>query len=321
MEGKVKCLEIPTPFLVGPVNVYLVEGEALTLVDTGPKTDEALHSMKEQLSSFGYLLSDIEQVVVTHHHPDHVGLVDVFSDKVPIIGHVKNRPWLTQDQGFRENMYDFFQKLYTEHGLENELFTKIKQTQEMYMTYSCHSDVDIEVGQGDEVQGLAGWKVIETPGHAQSHISLHNETTGELIAGDHLIAKISSNAIIEAPYEAGEEREKTLIQYRDALKYCKELDVSKYYPGHGQVIVNGTELIDERLQGNEERALTIQTIIGKEKTTCFDIVQKLFPKMYMKQPALTFSEVLGHLDLLEQREKVEVEKVEGIIYYRNRLSE
>ncbi|MEW9031663.1 MAG: MBL fold metallo-hydrolase, partial [Planifilum fimeticola] len=56
-------ITLPTPFPIGPVNVYLVESESLTLVDVGPKTDEAWESLKNQLRDRGYSPSDIEQVV------------------------------------------------------------------------------------------------------------------------------------------------------------------------------------------------------------------------------------------------------------------
>ncbi len=71
-------IRVPTPFAVGDVIVYLVKGDALTLIDCGPKTKEAAAALKEQLAAVHIEMSDIEQIVLTHHHADHAGLLDCF---------------------------------------------------------------------------------------------------------------------------------------------------------------------------------------------------------------------------------------------------
>src|SRR4051812_17938128 len=71
---KIHQFRIPTPFNVAPVNVYLIEADPLTLVDTGPKTPEALEALKDQLQAVGYRVEQIERVVLTHMHEDHYGL-------------------------------------------------------------------------------------------------------------------------------------------------------------------------------------------------------------------------------------------------------
>ena len=76
MDEKIMKMVLPTPFSVGDVNVYLVKGDSLTLVDAGVKTEVAWETFKQQLKEVGYEPRDIEQVVLTHHHPDHVGLLE-----------------------------------------------------------------------------------------------------------------------------------------------------------------------------------------------------------------------------------------------------
>ena len=69
-------IEIPTPFAVGPVNVYLLEGDYLTLVDTGALTEEAWEALNQGIKEIGYEVKDIKQVVLTHHHVDHCGMLE-----------------------------------------------------------------------------------------------------------------------------------------------------------------------------------------------------------------------------------------------------
>ena len=72
------AIPIPTPY-VGSVNVWLLRGDPLTLVDTGPANDRALSALERGLREHGVRLDDVEQVLATHHHLDHVGWRAPFS--------------------------------------------------------------------------------------------------------------------------------------------------------------------------------------------------------------------------------------------------
>src|SRR3712207_5782807 len=74
-------IPVPTPFYVGPVNVYLIREEPLTLIDTGPKTKEAFEALKEGLRKERVRLADIRRIVLTHAHEDHCGLAKQLRDE------------------------------------------------------------------------------------------------------------------------------------------------------------------------------------------------------------------------------------------------
>jgi len=69
-------LAVPTPFLVGRVNCYLIEDEPLTLVDTGPNSGIALDQLETALREHGRAIEDLELIVITHQHMDHLGLLE-----------------------------------------------------------------------------------------------------------------------------------------------------------------------------------------------------------------------------------------------------
>ena len=73
-------LAIPTPFAVGRVNCYLIEDEPLTLVDTGPNSGKALDELEHQLAELGHSIEDLELVIITHQHIDHLGLIEIIAD-------------------------------------------------------------------------------------------------------------------------------------------------------------------------------------------------------------------------------------------------
>ncbi|MFL5843956.1 MAG: MBL fold metallo-hydrolase, partial [Solirubrobacteraceae bacterium] len=75
----IHTLPIPTPFMVGRVNVYLIEDEPLTLVDTGPNSGKALDELEQALAALGHRIEDLGLIVLTHQHMDHIGLAQILA--------------------------------------------------------------------------------------------------------------------------------------------------------------------------------------------------------------------------------------------------
>jgi glyoxylase-like metal-dependent hydrolase (beta-lactamase superfamily II) len=72
-------IPISTPFRVGRVNCYLIEDDPLTLVDTGPNSGKALDELEQALAAHGRRVEDLERIVITHQHIDHLGLVGILA--------------------------------------------------------------------------------------------------------------------------------------------------------------------------------------------------------------------------------------------------
>ncbi|OIJ14119.1 hypothetical protein BKP35_07930 [Anaerobacillus arseniciselenatis] len=318
MLNKTKCLEklnLPTPFIVGPVNIYLIKGDALTLVDTGPKTKEATEVLVEALKQHGYSVNDIDQIILTHHHPDHAGLIEDVFPNATVIGHKKCQPWLKKEKHFLTFVENYIAKFYSEHGVSDEIVDEMVTKNRYYLSFTGNRGLDINVCEGDKIDGVQGWTVIETPGHAQSHISLYNEKDGLLIGGDHIIEHISSNALLEPPYVKGESRPQTLLQYRDSLQKCLNLNIRKVFSGHGKNVENIEVLLNKRFQEQEEKAKRLKLMLPKEGITSFDLCKSYFAHIYKKEPTLTMSEIIGHLDLLEDRKIIETVNSNGKTFY------
>src|ERR1044072_6994384 len=67
---RVVPISLPTPFYIGPVNVYLIAEDPLTIIDTGPKTKEAIEALRAGLRKAGFLGSDLRHIVLTHAYED-----------------------------------------------------------------------------------------------------------------------------------------------------------------------------------------------------------------------------------------------------------
>jgi glyoxylase-like metal-dependent hydrolase (beta-lactamase superfamily II) len=309
-------ITVPTPFAVGDVNMYLVKGETLTLVDAGVKTEEAWQIFNHQLRELGYEPSDIEQVVLTHHHPDHVGLLDYLPSSLRVVGHMKGERWLSKRADFLEKHQQFFEQFLAECGVEALFLDQLPNFHfRGSLRYSCQRSLSETIQEGDAVSGLPGWVVIETPGHAQSHIVLYRERDGLMIGGDHLLSAISSNPLLEPPFDGETERPKPLLQYNRSLKKLLDYDILRVLTGHGDDVTEVKELVEKRLAKQRERAHQVLDMLREQPLTAFEICRKLFPAVYEREFMLTMSETIGQLDYLEDTEKIVKRKVgESYVY-------
>jgi glyoxylase-like metal-dependent hydrolase (beta-lactamase superfamily II) len=307
-------IALPTPFAVGDVNVYLVKGDALTLFDTGVKTEESKEVLIHKLGELGLKIKDIEQVILTHHHPDHAGALSFFEQDVPVYGHQNNQRWLDWSDEFIEIHNRFFLDYAQECGVVEELREGLidYRDERPFVTTRKLSGF---LAEGDSLPGLPGWTVIETLGHAQSHVSFYHEKDGVLIGGDHLLAKISPNPIIEPPLLPEGERPRPLLQYNKSLKKLCHIPISLVYSGHGAEVEDVNELIEFRLNRQHNRAMQVKKMLQEQPLTAFEICQQLFPKVYRKEVHFTMSETIGQLDYLEDLGEVQSEIQSGLTLF------
>ncbi|ARI77144.1 MBL fold metallo-hydrolase [Halobacillus mangrovi] len=303
MKDTVIQLTLPTPYAVGDVHTYLLKGNPLTLVDAGVKTEEAWEALVQQLDDCGYTPEDIEQVVLTHHHPDHMGLVEKLPNINTVAAHPKLRPWIERDEEFFYRYEMFFHEMYVESGVPDKYFTILKSLKKP-LKWIAKGSLDIELEEGDAIPGHEEWVTVETPGHSQSHISFYRKADGAFIGGDHLLAHISSNPLLEPAFTEVEKRPRPMLQYRSSMEKLLGKKIGIVYPGHGQTFEGAHALIRSRLKKQEERAEKVLNMFGDKSLSAYDVCKQLFPRHIETQFGLTMSETIGQLDYLEEQRKL-----------------
>ena len=318
MTADIHPIIVPTPFLVGPVNVYLLDGPEPALIDAGPNTPEAMSALREGLAALGHNLSDIRHLVITHSHPDHFGMAArivaesgarVYSHRYNVDRLATGRPDGDQPDG-RMNL------LFEESGVPASVMEGMQKDFDRSASFTQPLAVDVVLEDGDALRlGEHDWMAIHTPGHARGHACLFDSENRCLLSGDHLIRDISSNPIVEPPLPGETERPHTLAQYMRSLRRTADMDIAIALPGHGPAITEVRALVAQRLRFHQRRADSIAAILAQKPSTVYEIVQAHFPPMRGMGAFLAVSEVIGHLDVLEEEGRVRSERVDGLRVY------
>ena len=317
-EAGIHTLRIPTPFAVGRVNCYLIEDEPLTLVDTGPNSGKALDELQNQLKELGHSIDDIELVILTHQHIDHVGLVEIIVEHsgaqvAALDKAVRRLANFAEDAELDDR---FSAELMLRSGIPENVVVALQGVSRSFRAWGSRATVTRPLADGETLK-IADRKleVLHRPGHSPSDTVFWDEERKILLAADHLIAHISSNPLITRPLDGSDERTQALVSYRDSLLKTREMPAEIVLPGHGEPITDHVALIDERMRMTERRKEKIWKLIEEKPRTGHEIAQDLWGNVAVTQAFLTLSEVIGHVDLLVNEGSVrEVEDGEVVRY-------
>ena len=300
-EAGIRRLQIPTPFAVGRVNCYLIEDDPLTLVDTGPNSGKSLDELERQLADLGWSVADIELVVLTHQHIDHLGLVEIIADRsgadVAAIDVVV--PFVENFGDDIEAEDKFAAALMLRNGIPEDVVVALRSVSRSFRAWGAKAKVTRPFHDGEQLRLRdRSLEVQHRPGHSPSDTVFWDADREILICADHLIAHISSNPLISRPLDGSDERPHALMIYIESLRKTRELPARILLPGHGEPITDHRALIDERFALHRKRSEKIHGLISERPRTAYEIAQELWGNVAVTQAFLTLSEVLGHMDLL-----------------------
>jgi glyoxylase-like metal-dependent hydrolase (beta-lactamase superfamily II) len=317
-DAGIHCLRIPTPFAVGRVNCYLLEDEPLTLIDTGPNSGKALDELQAQLAAHGHSIDDLDLVILTHQHIDHLGLIEIIvghsGAEVAALGLAAERLGNFGEDADRED--EFAVELMLRNGIPSEVAFTLQSVSRSFRGWGSRAEVTRPLADGEEIVFRdRTLRALHRPGHSPSDTVFWDGERRILIAADHLIAHISSNPLITRPLDGSAQRTQALVTYIESLRKTREMPAEIVLSGHGEPIVDHVALIDDRLAKHERRKEKIYGLIEEKPRSGYEIAQAIWGNVAVTQAFLTLSEVIGHADLLVNEGRVrEVDDGEVIRY-------
>jgi glyoxylase-like metal-dependent hydrolase (beta-lactamase superfamily II) len=314
----IHCLPVPTPFAVGRINCYLIEDEPLTLIDTGPNSGRSLDELTRLLNERDHSIDDLELIVITHQHIDHIGLVEILVEhsgaEVAAIGAAAKRLAAFDEDAELEDQ--FAVEVMLRNGIPEDVTTALQGVSRSYRDWGSHAVVTRPLADGEEI--VLRDRRLETlhrPGHSPSDTLFWDAERKILFCGDHLIAKISSNPLISRPLDGSKQRNQSLVAYIDSMKKTREMPAEIVLAGHGEPITDHVALIDSRLAAHERRREKIYGLIAERPRSGYELAQAIWGNVAVTQAFLTLSEVIGHTDLLENEGRVRQNDDGAVVRY------
>jgi glyoxylase-like metal-dependent hydrolase (beta-lactamase superfamily II) len=296
---------IPNPMFEGLINLYVIVGDPLTVIDTGIGTPEALVALEEGLESHGLTIEKIGRVVLTHKHADHIGLAAEIHRRsgAPVFVHEDDWDGVANlDARHAEFIPLVLQRLRAFHTPEAEIeaLAKFLNHGRRFATQTSAE----KLHDGDKLPTSGqDLEVLHTPGHTQGSICLRFGRY--LFSGDHVLPTITPNI------GAGElRRSGMLIRFLDSLDRVARLqsDDLIVLPGHGAQFSNLAERVAELKAHHAEREAAILEIVrAGEAKTVYEISKSLWARLPGYHLTLGTAEANAHLEKLLTEDRVRQE--------------
>ena len=293
------------------INCFLYDnGSTLTLIDGGVHTSQFIDFFNESLKHYQLSIEDIHQIFLTHHHDDHIGVVNTVLSKkqIPIFAHQKAIPRLRFDEVYLKNKIDFFKKLYEEYGclhLSEKRFERMNQTLLNRNELKIKGDM-YPLQEGDQIEDC---KIIEVPGHSPDSVIFYDESEGLQFLGDLVLENISTNALID--FDDNLQLLPTVSQYEASLRKSLSLHTNWVFAGHENVFQHHEQEIEKKLERIKKKESRIVEAVGNGCQTTIDIADALYGKRVEKEFVFIISEIIGYLEYAISRGKIEKRMVNG----------
>jgi glyoxylase-like metal-dependent hydrolase (beta-lactamase superfamily II) len=318
-------LVIPLPYNPpGATNIYLLRGDdGYLLIDTGWNSEESFHAFVEELADAGADFKDIKQIVVTHAHPDHYGLVGKVHElsNAKIYMHRRDEEIFHRYTASAEYMRQS-EEWFDRNGVPHREIPVTRVPSGGLRPTSLLQQPDIFLDGGETIStGIFDLKVIWTPGHSPGHICLYEPKHKLLFAGDHVLPVIIPNISL-TPGSTGN----PLADFLKSLELIRNLDVTTVLPAHENIFYNLKKRVDEIIEHRAVRSDEIIEGLGTGAKTAYEISNLItwmpefggvrFRDLMPMDQRAAVSETLAHLRAMTVDGRVKVTTRNSIFYYQ-----
>ena len=301
-------IEIPLGIMFQTVNCYLIPGEQLTLIDCGLFSEKNWHHLQERINAHGFRISDIEQVIITHEHRDHIGLLpEIMANSDAVIRAPKViEGWFSQPEEMKRLQGDFNGRLFKSLGFPKEQLAKVfhffegevmgRKVEAMDRFHFYQEGKMLRIGEED-------WEILNTPGHCPNQFVFIQKEQKRIFGSDMLLPITPMPIIVEDKSNLGQSTRSLhdlLASFQRLLKY----DIQTVYPGHGPVFVDANAMIEKQLARIEMRKEECFEAIKNGFSTPYQINRKMYPYQSMPPDFSGMFMILGYVDLLVEEGRI-----------------
>jgi glyoxylase-like metal-dependent hydrolase (beta-lactamase superfamily II) len=317
----VKWIRLKLPFRLNHVNIYLLaDGDGWTMVDTGIGNDETIAAWT-RLFEGPLRGTTITRLIVTHAHPDHVGLAGWIVERFGCPLHMSQVEYLQsayfQHRGAPERR--LAQRLFfRRHGMDEDITDQLLGRGQDYLArVSVLPAAYYRLSRGDEfVIGARRFAVITGGGHALDQVMLYCADDKLFLSADQVLSKISPNVSVWAV----EPEANSLGEYLQSLAELDRVvaDDVLVLPGHGLPFFGLKARIRQLADHHEERCQMIEKACRVAPQSCAELVPVVFHKHALDahQTGFAAGEVVAHLNhLLAERRLTTVPTAEGVLRF------
>ncbi len=310
---KIHKIVLPTPFYVGPVNVYLVEEEPLTLIDAGPRNDETIGALRAGLARLGRKMSEIKRVIISHAHADHYGLARVVVEEsgAKAFIHSWDAPAVLPNTD-----YSAYRRLLKSAGVPAEAVDKMEAGYERFRGFAYPLEAVETLEDEDEIlfehESLT---VVHTPGHTPGSICLLRTSNRLVFASDTVLKNITPNPVLSPDPLNDRKRFQSLGEYLVSLARIRALAPTILKGGHGDDITDYDEHFMRQYRFTQQRQNKLISLLPKRGATAWEAAAMLFPDASGYHKFLAVSEAVAHLDYAVAEERLAVERRDDVDIY------
>lgn len=293
-------LRLPLPFSLNHINVYLLpEADGWSLIDTGMHTHASRQVWESVFKTPLLAGRALRKIVVTHHHPDHIGLAGWLAERFQAPVYM-TRGEVAVAGRYADPLRDVVAErrpLWNEHGLPTQVAERLQQHMPRYGAQVCRLPdkvVEIDVTDTFEIGGRL-WTPIIGQGHSPDHLSLLSDDGQVLVGGDQVLPKITPNIAV---WPGGDQN--PLLSYLKSLRRFEGFDASTMLlPSHKQPFYGIARRVEEIRAHHEER-LSALLLACDRPMTGFEFLLAMFGReLRNEEIGFGLGEAIAHLNFLE----------------------
>jgi len=304
-------LRMPLPFALNHINLWVLEdGDGWTLVDTGINRDDTKAAW-EALFAGPLAGRPVKRLIVTHFHPDHMGLAGWLTEKFGIEMWTTETEWRTAstlfDDAHRDELVHQARQFYQAAGFDATLMAEVEARGNPYpKRVSSIPKTYRKIAGGETIDiGGRGWRVMIGTGHSPEHACLYCADAGVLISGDQILPKITPNVSVWPQFP----EQDPLALFLASLKTFLPLpEATLTLPSHNWPFLGLRERLNMMAHHHDERLDDVVRACT-EPLNGFDVLKHLFKRdLDSHQLFFAIGESLAHLHYLMGQGRISRER-------------